>query len=139
MSATLKQCAILAGGLGTRLGDIVRDVPKPILEVAKRPFIAWLMREMLRFGVEEFLILTGHLSATVEEAVLHAADALPKPVKVTFSEEPLRAGTGWRPVPRRKAPRRPLPALQWRQPVRLQHRRPASPISPATATTCAPA
>jgi D-glycero-D-manno-heptose 1,7-bisphosphate phosphatase len=94
MSATLKQCAILAGGLGTRLGEIVREVPKPVLEVAGRPFIAWLMHEMLRFGVEEFVILTGHLSATVEDAVLQAADALPKPVKITFSEEPLRAGTG---------------------------------------------
>jgi D-glycero-D-manno-heptose 1,7-bisphosphate phosphatase len=52
------------------------------------------MREMLRFGVDEFVILTGHLSAAVEEAVLHAADALPKRVKVVFSEEKLRAGTG---------------------------------------------
>jgi D-glycero-D-manno-heptose 1,7-bisphosphate phosphatase len=92
--ATLRQCAILAGGLGTRLGDIVREIPKPVLEVAGRPFIAWLMREMLRFGVEEFVILTGHLSATVEEAVLRAADSLPKRVNVVFSEEKLRAGTG---------------------------------------------
>ncbi len=92
--ATLRQCAILAGGLGSRLGDIVREIPKPVLEVAGRPFIAWLMREMLRFGVEEFLILTGHLSEAVQEAVLHAADALPKRVRVIFSEEPVRAGTG---------------------------------------------
>jgi D-glycero-D-manno-heptose 1,7-bisphosphate phosphatase len=94
MTATLRQCAILAGGLGTRLGEIVREIPKPVLEVAGRPFIAWLMHEMLRFGVEEFVILTGHLSASVEEAVLHAADALPKRVNVVFSEEPQRAGTG---------------------------------------------
>jgi D-glycero-D-manno-heptose 1,7-bisphosphate phosphatase len=65
-----------------------------VLEVARRPFIAWLMREMLRFGVDEFVILTGHLSAAVEEAVMQAADALPKRVKVVFSEEKLRAGTG---------------------------------------------
>jgi D,D-heptose 1,7-bisphosphate phosphatase len=94
MVATLKQCAILAGGLGTRLGEIVREIPKPVLEVAGKPFIAWLMHEMLRFGVEEFVILTGHLSTSVQDAVLDAADALPKKVRVTFSEEPLRAGTG---------------------------------------------
>jgi len=92
--ATLRQCAILAGGLGSRLGEIVREIPKPVLEVARRPFIAWLMREMLRFGVDEFIILTGHLSQAVEDAVLNAADALPKRVKVAFSQEPLRAGTG---------------------------------------------
>jgi D,D-heptose 1,7-bisphosphate phosphatase len=92
--ATLRQCVILAGGLGTRLGEIVRDIPKPVLEVAGRPFIGWLMREMLRFGVDEFVILTGHLSTAVQDAVLNASDALPKRVNVVFSQEPLRAGTG---------------------------------------------
>ena len=92
--ATIRQCAILAGGLATRLGDIAADTPKPVLEVARRPFIAWLMREMLRFGVDDFIILTGHLPRAVEDAVLSAADALPKRVSVRFSEEPQRAGTG---------------------------------------------
>ncbi len=92
--ATLRQCAILAGGLATRLGAIAAETPKPVLEVGGRPFIAWLMREMLRFGVDEFIILTGHLPRAVENAVLSAADALPKRVSVRFSEEPERAGTG---------------------------------------------
>jgi D-glycero-D-manno-heptose 1,7-bisphosphate phosphatase len=92
--ATIRQCAILAGGLATRLGDIAAETPKPVLEVAGRPFIAWLMRELLRFGVDEFVILTGHLPLAVETAVLNAADALPRRVSVRFSEEPQRAGTG---------------------------------------------
>lgn len=92
--ATLRQCAILAGGLGTRLGEIVAETPKPVLEVGGRPFLFWLMREMLRFGVEEFVVLTGHLPRAVEDAVLAAADSLPKRVTVRFSEEPMRAGTG---------------------------------------------
>ena len=92
--ATLRQCAILAGGQATRLGDIAAETPKPVLHVAGRPFIAWLMREMLRFGVEEFVILTGHLPRAVEDAVLTAAEDLPKRVTVRFSEEPQRAGTG---------------------------------------------
>ncbi len=93
-AATIRQCAILAGGLATRLGDIAMQTPKPVLEVAGRPFIAWLMREMLRFGVDDFVILTGHLPRAVEDAVLKAADALPRQVSVRFSEEPQRAGTG---------------------------------------------
>jgi D-glycero-D-manno-heptose 1,7-bisphosphate phosphatase len=93
-TATIRQCAILAGGLATRLGDIAADTPKPVLPVAGRPFIGWIMHEMLRFGVDDFVILTGHLSTAVEDAVLNAADALPKRVRVRFSEEPHRAGTG---------------------------------------------
>ncbi len=92
--ATIRQCTILAGGLATRLGDIAADTPKPVLQVAGRPFIAWLMREMLRFGVDDFVILTGHLPQAVEDAVLTAADGLPRRVRVRFSEEPQRAGTG---------------------------------------------
>ncbi len=92
--ATLRQCAILAGGLATRLGDIAAETPKPVLPVAGRPFITWLMREMLRFGVDEFLILTGHMSDAVQDAVIDAAASLPKRVKLVFSEEPVRAGTG---------------------------------------------
>jgi len=92
--ATLRQCAILAGGAATRPGDEAPHTPTPILRVAGRPFIAWLMREMLRFGVDEFLILTGHLSDEVQNAVIDAADSLPKRVKLVFSEEPARAGSG---------------------------------------------
>ena len=49
--ATIRQCVLLAGGMATRLGEIVREVPKPILDVGGRPFLYWLMREMQRFGV----------------------------------------------------------------------------------------
>ncbi len=92
--ATIRQCAILAGGLATRLGDIAAETPKPVLPVGGHPFIYWLMRQMLRFGVDDFVILTGHLPRAVENAVLAAADSLPKRVQVRFSEEPERAGTG---------------------------------------------
>ena len=94
MQTTLRQCAILAGGLATRLGTIAAETPKPVLEVAHRPFLFWLMRELLRFGVDDFVILTGHLPLAVEDAVRTAADALPKRVTLRFSEEPARAGTG---------------------------------------------
>ena len=80
--------------MATRLGDIAAETPKPVLQVGGRPFIAWLMREMLRFGVDDFVILTGHLPLAVEDAVLNAADSLPRRVTVRFSEEPHRAGTG---------------------------------------------
>jgi D-glycero-D-manno-heptose 1,7-bisphosphate phosphatase len=91
--ATLTQCAILAGGLATRLGTISREVAKPVLEVGERPFLAWLMRDLQRFGVEEFVILTGHLAGAVRDAVEHAADSLPKRTSLVFSEEKSPAGT----------------------------------------------
>ncbi len=94
MRGAIRQCAILAGGLGTRLGTITAATPKPVLDIGGRPFLAWLMQELLRFGIDEFLLLTGHLSNAVEQAVRQAAAGLPRPVEVRFSTEPTPAGTG---------------------------------------------
>jgi D,D-heptose 1,7-bisphosphate phosphatase len=91
---TIRQCAILAGGLGTRLGALTATTPKPLLPIGDRPFLAWLMRELRRFGVEEFLLLTGHLSDQVAMMVQTLADCLPGPVRIVTSEEPEQAGTG---------------------------------------------
>ena len=64
--STVRQCAVLAGGLATRLGPIAATVPKPLLPCGDRPFLGWLLREFVRFGVEEFVLLTGHLSEAME-------------------------------------------------------------------------
>lgn len=92
--ATVKQCAVLVGGLGTRLGALTAATPKPLLPCGDRPFLAWLLREFLRYGVTDFLLLTGHLSEAVEAAVDTIAALLPKPARITLSREPFRAGTG---------------------------------------------
>jgi D,D-heptose 1,7-bisphosphate phosphatase len=91
---TIRQCAVLVGGLGTRLGALTANLPKPILPCGDRPFLAWLLREFVRFGVEEFLLLTGHLSAEVEARVQALSSLLPRAARIVICEEPVRAGTG---------------------------------------------
>lgn len=93
-TATIRQCVTLAGGLGTRLGSLAATTPKPMLPCGGRPFLAWLMREFVRFGVEEFVLLTGHMSEAVEQAVPSLAQSLPRPARIIVSREPIRAGTG---------------------------------------------
>lgn len=92
--ATVRQCAVLVGGLGTRLGALAAETPKPMLDVGGRPFLFWLLRELSRFGVEEALLLTGHLSERVAAGVRGLAEMLPRPMAIDISEEPARAGTG---------------------------------------------
>jgi D-glycero-D-manno-heptose 1,7-bisphosphate phosphatase len=93
-TVTIRQCAVLVGGLGTRLGALTADTPKPILPCGDRPFLAWLLREGLRYGIEEFLLLTGHLSERVEAAVEAILPTLPRRPLVVVCREPVRAGTG---------------------------------------------
>src|SRR6202046_3121537 len=93
-SVSIRQCPVRVGGLGSRLGELTMNTPKPLLPIGDRPFLAWLMREFVRFGVEEFLLLTGYLSAQVEAQVQALADLLPRAARIVISEEPERAGTG---------------------------------------------
>ncbi|PPQ30052.1 HAD-IIIA family hydrolase [Rhodopila globiformis] len=93
-TATVSQCAVLVGGLGTRLGALTAATPKPLLPCGDRPFLGWLLREFVRYGVTEFLLLTGHLSGAVENAVAAIQAGLPGDVRITLSQEPVRAGTG---------------------------------------------
>jgi D-glycero-D-manno-heptose 1,7-bisphosphate phosphatase len=92
--ASLHQCAILVGGLGTRLGSLTAEMPKPLLDVAGRPFLGWIVRELSRFGIDEIVLLSGHLSDQILAQSDSLQRSLPKPVRVRFSPEPIRAGTG---------------------------------------------
>jgi len=85
---------VLVGGLGTRLGAATAGTPKPMLTVGDRPFLAWLLREVMRYGMTDVLLLTGHLSGVVQDGLQALRDRLPRPVTLTVSKEPVRAGTG---------------------------------------------
>ena len=54
------QAVILAGGLGTRLGARTRDLPKALLPIAGRPFLAWLLEALARSGYREVVLCIGH-------------------------------------------------------------------------------
>jgi len=93
-TATVRQAAVLAGGRGTRLGALTDTTPKPLLRCGDRPFLAWLLRELSRFGVEEAVLLTGHLGGAVEAALPAIAASLPKPLRIVCNRESEPAGTG---------------------------------------------
>jgi N-acetyl-alpha-D-muramate 1-phosphate uridylyltransferase len=57
---------LLAGGLGTRVQDLTRDIiPKALLRVGGRPFLDWKIEELVEQGIEEIVILTGHLGSLI--------------------------------------------------------------------------
>lgn len=59
------QAVILAGGLGTRLGTKTQTLPKPMMDIAGRPFLDYLVRNLQRQGVEEIILSIGYLSESI--------------------------------------------------------------------------
>jgi NDP-sugar pyrophosphorylase family protein len=60
------EAVILAGGKGTRLQSIVNDRPKPMAQVAGRPFLEWLILLLRAQDVRRIVFCTGHMSAVIE-------------------------------------------------------------------------
>lgn len=86
----MKQCVILVGGLGTRLGAITQQVPKPLVDVGGKPFLAWVVDEIARHGFEEIVLLSGY-RAEQFEAMADYIRGLG--LRVIHSVEPAPAGT----------------------------------------------
>ena len=60
------QCVILAGGLATRLRPITATIPKSMVEVNGRPFLAHQLEILKRNGVDEVVLCVGYLSEQIE-------------------------------------------------------------------------
>ena len=92
-AATVRQCVILAGGLATRLGPLAAATPKSLQLCGDRPFLAWLLRELCRFGVERVLLLAGHQAARLEAALPAILAQVPRRLEIALSVEPQPLGT----------------------------------------------
>src|SRR4051812_13100510 len=57
---TLPPVGILCGGRATRLGPIAGTLPKALVPVAAVPFLEHRLRQLVRQGFEEMVLLVGH-------------------------------------------------------------------------------
>ena len=53
---------ILAGGLGTRMSEYTKTVPKPMVKIGKFPIIIHIINLYMRYGFYDFLIAAGYKS-----------------------------------------------------------------------------
>src|SRR5256885_2129209 len=84
------QALVLAGGEGTRLRPLTLTVPKPVMPLAGRPFLTFMLDWLRRHGVDDVILSCGFMSHAVEEVLGDRYDGIS--LHHMVEDEPL--GTG---------------------------------------------
>jgi D,D-heptose 1,7-bisphosphate phosphatase len=90
----VRQAAILCGGLGSRLGELAANTPKPLLPVDGVPFLDVLLFELGRHGVKRVLLLAGFAAHRIIDYASSTAMKVLFDLDIEVSVESQRAGTG---------------------------------------------
>ena len=80
----------MAGGVGSRMGDLVRDVPKPMVLLAGKPIMEHQIDLAGRYGLTEIHVLTGHKAEVLES---YFGDGSQWGVQIVYHREKEPLGT----------------------------------------------
>lgn len=81
---------LMAGGLGTRLGELTRDCPKPLLPVGSKPILEHILEKFIRQGFERFYLSVNYKAEMIEA---HFGDGSRWGVSIGYLREDKRLGT----------------------------------------------
>lgn len=87
-----EEAIVLAGGLGTRLKQVVSDVPKPMAEVNGKAFLDYILFLLAKNGIKRVILAVGYMHWVIEEFLKHPARTYGMEIDYSREEEPL--GTG---------------------------------------------
>ena len=81
---------IMAGGKGTRLGELTRNCPKPMLKIGSKPILETIIAHLSSFGFHDFYISVNHLKEQIME---YFAKGEKMGVKISYLHENKPLGT----------------------------------------------
>lgn len=95
---------ILAGGLGTRLSEYTKSIPKPMVKIAGKPIIIRIIEHYLKYGFNNFYIATGYKSKVIKKYFKNFRKSghtfnyriLKEKIKITIVDTGLNTMTGGR-------------------------------------------
>lgn len=87
MYRNVRQAVIMVGGMGTRLRPLTYFRPKPILPVADKPCLEYLIDSFIRGGVEEIYLACGYRSQQLMDEIGDGSDKGIS-IKYSFEDEP---------------------------------------------------
>ena len=82
---------ILAAGKGTRMQDLTKDLPKPMLPIDGRPILQWIIERQKACGVDQCCLITGYRADVIET---HFGDGKRIGVSIVYARQEIQNGTG---------------------------------------------
>jgi glucose-1-phosphate cytidylyltransferase len=62
---------LFCGGLGTRLGDLTENVPKPLVKIGYRPIMWHVMKYYAHYGHKDFILCLGYKADVIKDYFLN--------------------------------------------------------------------
>ena len=84
------QVVILAGGLATRLGELTKNRPKSLVEIHRKPFLAYQLELLRAQGITDVVLCIGHFGTQIREVF---GDGSKYGVRISYSIEDKLMGT----------------------------------------------
>ncbi len=88
--AKVTEAVFLAGGFGTRLQSVVKEVPKPMADINGKPFLHYLILYYKKQGIKHIVLSVGYLHKIVQNYFGNSYDG----VKISYAIEDHPLGTG---------------------------------------------
>ena len=85
------EAILLCGGLGTRLRSVVSDRPKPMADIAGKPFLHYLVKMLSESGVRHLIFALGYMGEQIE-AYFQSGEDYGLSISYSYEDSPL--GTG---------------------------------------------
>lgn len=82
---------VMAGGFGTRLGELTKGVPKPMLPIGDRPILQHIVEHLVSHGITRIFLSVSYLGSMIED---HFGDGAQFDCRIEYLREDEPLGTG---------------------------------------------
>jgi UDP-N-acetylglucosamine diphosphorylase / glucose-1-phosphate thymidylyltransferase / UDP-N-acetylgalactosamine diphosphorylase / glucosamine-1-phosphate N-acetyltransferase / galactosamine-1-phosphate N-acetyltransferase len=87
----IDKAVVLAAGRGTRMRELTKDLPKPMIEVRGKPVLQHIVEDLRNAGARRFLIIVGYHGETVKNFF---GDGRHFDVAIEYAVQTVQDGTG---------------------------------------------
>ena len=86
----INEAIIIAGGKGSRLKSVVKDIPKPMADINGKPFLEYLLRYLSKYDIRNVILAVGYKYEIIKK---HFRDNF-RGMEIIYSIESEPLGTG---------------------------------------------